>query len=137
MGRHVYHVSTSTHLRQMLFADFYVARVVARCLNAPASLEQSELLAWVVMPDRIHVLLQLSEAGSLSRVINRLKGSTARAVNLKLGRVGPVWQRAFHDHQLRREEDLETVGRYIVANPLRAGLVRRIADYPHWDAFWV
>jgi len=137
MGRHVYHVSTSTHLRQPLFADFHAARAVVRCLNDRTSLEQSDLLAWVVMPDHIHLLLQLGESSSLSRLINRLKGSAARAVNLRLGRSGPVWQRAFHDHLLRKEEDLETVGRYIVANPLRAGLVPRISAYPHWDAVWL
>jgi putative transposase len=137
LSQHVYHVSTSTHLRQPLFADFYSARIVARCLNDRVSLGQSQLLAWVVMPDHIHLLVQLGEVGSLSRVVNRLKGSAARAVNLRLGRVGPVWQRAFHDHMLRKEEDLEPVGRYIVANPLRAGLVSRISDYPHWDAVWL
>jgi len=137
MGCHVYHVSTSTHLRQPLFNDFRAARAVVRCLNNPASLGQAELLAWVVMPDHAHLLLQLGEFGSLPHVVNRLKGTSARAANLTLGRVGPVWQRAFHDHMLREEEDLETVGRYIVANPLRAGLVSRISDYPHWDAVWL
>ncbi|MFB6261862.1 MAG: transposase, partial [Thiohalorhabdaceae bacterium] len=49
----------------------------------------------------------------------------------------PVWQPGFHDRAIRREEDLEAVARYVVANPLRAGLVDRIADYPHWDAAWL
>jgi REP element-mobilizing transposase RayT len=52
-----------------------------------------------------------------------------------LGR--PVWQNGFHDHALRQEEDLAEVARYIVANPLRAGLVERLGDYPHWHAIWL
>jgi hypothetical protein len=32
---------------------------------------------------------------------------------------------------------LQSVARYIVANPVRAGLVRRVQDYPLWDALWV
>jgi putative transposase len=29
------------------------------------------------------------------------------------------------------------VARYIVANPLRAGLVNRVEDYSHWDSIWL
>jgi len=48
-----------------------------------------------------------------------------------------VWQDGFHDHALRREEDLKEVARYIIANPVRAGLVTRVGDYPLWDACWL
>ena len=48
-----------------------------------------------------------------------------------------MWQAAFHDHALRKEENLHEIARYIVANPLRAGLVSSLAEYPHWDAVWL
>lgn len=48
-----------------------------------------------------------------------------------------IWQAGFHDHAVRREEDLAGIARYIVANPLRAGLVDAIGDYPLWDALWL
>ncbi|MEJ1380959.1 MAG: transposase, partial [Candidatus Sedimenticola sp. (ex Thyasira tokunagai)] len=50
---------------------------------------------------------------------------------------GGVWQAGFHDHALRREEDIIGVARYVVANPMRAGLADRVGDYPHWDAAWL
>ncbi|MNE68641.1 hypothetical protein D3C80_1643130 [compost metagenome] len=50
---------------------------------------------------------------------------------------GRLWQKGFHDHALRREEDVKAVARYVVANPLRAGLVEKLADYPFWDAIWL
>jgi len=68
---------------------------------------------------------------NLSAVMQSVKGLSAK----KIGR--PIWQDGFHDHALRREEDLKATARYIVANPLRAGLVERIGDYPHWDAIWL
>jgi hypothetical protein len=43
----------------------------------------------------------------------------------------------FHDHALHRDEDLKNLGLYVVANPLRAGLVKSLGDYPHWDAIWL
>jgi hypothetical protein len=53
-------------------------------------------------------------------------------------RVGSrLWQDGFHDHGIRREEDLRKVARYIVGNPLRAGLVDNILNYPYWDAVWL
>ncbi|MCF6281296.1 MAG: hypothetical protein L3J28_03650 [Candidatus Polarisedimenticolaceae bacterium] len=42
-----------------------------------------------------------------------------------------------HDRAIRKEEDLVAIARYIVANPLRAGLVKSIKDYPHWDCVWL
>ncbi|MNR61582.1 hypothetical protein D3C85_1833710 [compost metagenome] len=67
----------------------------------------------------------------------RTKSRITFALNRSIGRDGPLWQHGFHDRAIRREEDLQAVARYIVANPLRAGLVERIGDYPLWDAVWL
>ena len=64
-------------------------------------------------------------------------GRTAAAIKRDCARHGPIWQRAFFDHGLRDDEDTAKVARYIVANPLRAGLVTKLGDYPHWDAIWL
>ena len=134
---HVYHVTTSTLHRQALFADSRAAAAAARALTYRPLLGESELLAWVLMPDHLHMLLRLGGGDTLDGLVGRVKAATARCVNREIGRTGPVWQRAYHDHGLRREEDLVTTARYIVANPLRAGLVRRIGDYPYWNAVWL
>lgn len=89
------------------------------------------------MPDHLHLLVQLAEHGELPVLMNRLKAATARSVNRLLSRQGAVWQQSFHDHLLRAEEDARAVARYIIMNPLRAGLVMRVGDYPHWDAIWL
>ncbi len=44
---------------------------------------------------------------------------------------GVLWQKGLFDRALRREEDLKAMARYIVANPLRAGLVEHIGQYPY------
>jgi REP element-mobilizing transposase RayT len=86
------------------------------------------------MPDHWHGLLQLEGDGPLAGVMQNAK---ARAVNLARGRGGTVWMPGFHDHALRHERDLLPCARYIVANPLRAGLVDRLGRYPYWDAVWL
>jgi len=41
------------------------------------------------------------------------------------------------DHALRSDEDLRAVARYVIANPVRAGLAQRVGGYPFWDAVWI
>ena len=98
----------------------------------------TDTLAFVVMPDHIHWLLSLSKDISLSNVVGTVKRHSARKINNLIGiRGSPVWQRGFHDYALRKDEDILHVARYIIANPLRAGLVSRIGDYSLWDVVWL
>ncbi len=94
-------------------------------------------MTFVVMPDHVHWLIQLTNNTCLSSIVQAAKSVSARKLNRFWGRKGPVWQDGFHDHALRREEDIQGVARYIVANPIRAKLVKSIRDYSHWDAIWL
>ncbi len=83
----------------------------------------AETLAFVVMPDYVHWLMQLGAASSLSDTVRRYKAK----VSVLLGQ--RIWQRGFHDHALCAEEDIVSTACYIVANPLlRAGLCDKIGD---------
>jgi REP element-mobilizing transposase RayT len=133
----VYLVTTVTHQRSRQFDDFGCARLLVaemRLLNDTQALHS---LAWVIMPDHLHWLLALGEASELGKIMQRLKGRSARAIHQRTQTTGSVWQHGYHEHALRAEEDIEDVARYIVANPLRAGLVKHLADYPLWDAVWM
>jgi len=96
-----------------------------------------ESLAWVLMPDHLHWLFGLTEHADLKKVMQLVKGRSAHYINERLSRKGKIWDKAYHDHALRKDEDVKRVARYIVANPLRKRLVNKIADYPLWDAVWV
>lgn len=140
-GRHseegrLYLLTTVVRNREPLFGQFVVGRVVVSELRDATDEGWVNSLAWVVMPDHLHWLVEL-RSHSLTALMRRVKGRSARAINAHLGRQGPVWQGGCHDRALRQEEDLQDLARYVVANPLRAGLVRRIGDYPLWDALWV
>lgn len=89
------------------------------------------------MPDHLHWLVQLKSGKSISRIVNDAKAHSARRLNQLLAQRGRIWQKGFHDHAMRTDEDVIATARYIVANPLRAGLVKRMGDYPFWDAVWV
>ena len=131
MPGHVYHITTATLERQPVFADLYAARRLILALRQAQNRDDATTLAFVVMPDHLHWLLQLGSRATLAQVVGAVKAVAAHG----LGR--PIWQDGFHDHALRRDEELVDTARYIVANPLRAGLVEHLGDYPHWDAMWL
>jgi putative transposase len=132
----IYFITTVTQARIPWFAEFSFARLMCRNLHQRRALGDADNLCSVVMPDHVHVLLQLGDL-PLDRVINRLKSRSAVLLNREIGRKGRFWAAGFYDHAIRREESVVDVARYIVANPLRAGLVRRLGDYPWWNAVWL
>lgn len=102
-------------------------------INACESSGMLESVAWVAMPDHLHWLFQL-HTGSLGRCMQAFKSCSARAIRRVIGDDGPIWQPGYYDHRLRNHGEVILQSKYIVANPLRAGLARRIEDYPHWWA---
>ena len=127
----IYMVTVVTLNRRPIFADFAAARTLVQTLKTESDLKRVTTLAYVVMPDHLHWLMQLHEGAQLTRCVRDVKSVTTH----KLGHT--VWQRGFHDHGVRRQEDLQALARYVVANPVRAGWVARTGLYPHWDAVWV
>ncbi len=132
-----YLVTAVTMDRIRVFDDFDCARLLVRVLRHTEADGMADWLAWVIMPDHFHALLRLRSGTRLASLLHTVKGSSARAINRRLGRVGTLWQPNFHDRALRADENRVVVARYIVANPLRSGLVDRIGDFPHWDCAWL
>lgn len=132
----IYLLTTNTLNREPIFLDWRVGRQVVEQFRRAQEQGLAESLAWVVMPDHFHWLLTLQQ-GSLDELMCRTKSLSSRAINQAIGRTGSRWQQGYHDHALRHDEDIKHVARYVIANPLRAGLVKRVGDYPLWDARWL
>ena len=133
----IYCITTVTRDRHLLFEDLITARLLIRELRRLHDSDDVTSLAWVVMPDHLHWLIQLSESPSLSGVVKTLKARSALSINRHRGQRGSLWQKAFYDRAIRKDEDIRGAARYIVANPLRAGLVENLRNYPHWDYTWI
>ena len=132
----IYFLTTNTLDREPVFEDFALGRLIVNQFRNAQYQGWANSLAWVVMPDHFHWLIELQQ-GSLSGLMQKTKSLSTRAVNMSNGRKGSLWQQGYHDRALRRDEDLVKLARYIVANPLRAGLVGLLGDYPLWDAVWI
>jgi REP element-mobilizing transposase RayT len=92
------------------------------------------LLAWCVMPNHVHVLIETQNGYSLPKVVQGWKSYTARLINRHLGRTGTVWMRDYFDRYIRDDHHLAAVITYIHANPVKAGLATSEQEWAHSSA---
>jgi putative transposase len=91
---------------------------------------QYVLAAFVVMPNHVHVLVQLPGEGQLESQCKAWKRYSAGRINRALGHHGRFWQRESFDHLVRSPEQFEYLLGYIARNPTAAGL--RDGEYRHY-----
>ncbi|WP_223528827.1 REP-associated tyrosine transposase [Pseudomonas sp. GL-R-19] len=132
----IYLLTAVAHRREPVFADRRMGRLVVEQLRCADEASLVTSMAWVLMPDHLHWLMELKH-GTLAELMCRIKSRSSRSINLMRGDQGRLWQRGYYDRALHRDEDIKDAARYIVMNPLRAGLVKRVGDYPLWDAIWI
>ena len=108
-----------------------IAILVRSCLRH-GDRSDYDLHAWVIMPNHVHLLLTPHNA--VFSFLRRLKGYSAREANRLLGRTGqPFWQDESYDHCVRSGEEFRRIERYIISNPVQAGLVRSVHEFP-WSS---
>ena len=96
--------------------------------------QRYRLLAWCVMPNHVHVLIETWQGYSLPKVVQGWKSFTARLINQHLGRTGTVWMRDYFDRYIRDDHHLAAAMAYIHDNPVKAGLVSKAQDWLHSSA---
>lgn len=109
-----------------------------------------ELIAYTVMPNHVHAVVDLSvqdevsttaeavpfdedepvEYRQLYQVLKSVKSFSARKSNEILNRQGSFWQKESYDHVVRDDKELSRIVRYLLDNPVKAGLVNRREDWP-------
>jgi REP element-mobilizing transposase RayT len=104
--------------------------VMETCLRGDG--HRFELHALVVMPDHVHLALtpRRDERGPfrIPEIMQEIKSVSAHRISKETGHVGRVWQEESFDRALRREEDLSAKIKYMLDNPVRAGLVSTPAE---------
>jgi putative transposase len=92
-------------------------------------LKHYELVAFVVMPNHLHLLV--TPHIPIAKLTRRLKCNTAREANRMLGRTGEAfWQPESYDHWVRNEQEWGRIVRYIENNPVVAGLAAHSTTVP-------
>jgi len=106
-----------------------VVDLVLAQISRAAREQQFAVIAYCFMPDHVHLLVHgESEASECRRFIKLSKQYSGYYYSKAFQ--GVLWQRYGFERTLRKEEQTLTVARYILSNPIRANLVKKVEDYP-------
>jgi REP element-mobilizing transposase RayT len=97
--------------------------------------QRYRLLAWCIMPNHVHTLIETFEGCPLSKIVQSWKSFTAQQANRLLDQQGRFWQRDYFDRYVRDAEHYERLISYIENNPVKANLVERAGDWRLGSAF--
>ncbi len=95
--------------------------------------ERYRLLAWCIMPNHVHVVVEAADGHSLGTIVRSWKSFTANRANKALGRSGPFWHRDYFDRFIRDEGHLSRTIDYVENNPVKAGLTSSTIDW-QWSS---
>jgi REP element-mobilizing transposase RayT len=96
-----------------------------------------DLEVFSIMPTHAHVVFtplakETGEYHALQTILHSLKRHTARQGNQILGREGQFWHHESYDHVIRNGQERERIVKYVLNNPVKAGLVECWEDWP-WN----
>src|SRR5215203_3928038 len=130
LGCSRYFLTFCTNFRAPLFVKPDVVELVWAQFLRAANEQQFSVLAYCFMPDHAHFLVHgNSEASDARRLIKSGNQYSGYAFSMAYGR--KLWQPWGYEHVLRDDESTRAVARYIVENPVRAGLVKTVLDYTY------
>jgi REP element-mobilizing transposase RayT len=129
----IVHVTSRGVRRAPIFVDDHDRRVFMAFLAQATYRRDWMCLAYCLMTNHFHLVLSLRDE-TLSRGMHRLNSVFARRFNARYGHVGHVFEARFSSVVVESEAHLLGVLRYVVNNPVRAGMCADPADWP-WSSF--
>ena len=116
-GERAYSLTLACGHRRTVFVDEGLVGSFLETLRSCAEKHAFAVLAYCFMPDHLHLLVEGGAGSDLQQFVKDFRQRTGYAYRLVSGE--PLWQKSYHDHVLRREEDVRDAARYIVTNPVR------------------
>jgi putative transposase len=128
-GSYRYSVTICTAHRVTWFDTAEIAEAVLSQIKRSAIQHQFAILAYCFMPDHVHLLVEgRTPDANLQTFVKHAKQITGYEHRQRHAKA--LWQPSWYDRVLRKEEETREVIKYILLNPVRAGLVKSAADYP-------
>jgi len=123
-----YAVTFCARHRRSVFTDAPLVNLVLTQILRTASSSSFDVVAYCCMPDHLHLLVEATaETASLLEFVKDAKQCSSFHAKVLLG--APLWQVGYFERVLRSDEDTRAVARYILQNPVRAGLVKDACEY--------
>jgi REP element-mobilizing transposase RayT len=130
----IYHLTLRGNNRQTLFLDAQDYQRYLQLLEIYRQRHPFHLLAYALMPNHVHLLVQALPAGALSDAMRELGPAYTRYFNARYGCVGHLYQGRFHSSWVNEEAYVREVSRYIHLNPVRAHLADDPREY-RWSSY--
>jgi putative transposase len=128
-GLNRYFLTICVRHRALVFVDAAAVSLALSQLSDTADAEHFSVIAYCFMPDHLHALVEgLQPDADFRRFVRVFKQRSSFHWKRRTG--SELWQRSFFEHVLRDDEDSPEVAKYILDNPVRAGLVATPQEYP-------
>ena len=151
----IYFVTTRTFEDRKIFSNENNCQVLVKIIFEVSKEYKCHIYGFVIIPNHVHILMQPANT-TISKIMNIIKGRSARIINSKQyggsipasapsgaryhegerkrsltgsGAIRHAWQKSFHDHIIRDENDFNTHIEYLRYNPIKHGLVKDVKEY--------
>jgi REP element-mobilizing transposase RayT len=128
-----YHLSTRGNNRRAIFADDFDRSTFLSHLGRLAGKYDWRVLSYCLMSNHYHLIVQLGDLG-MSDCMCDLNGGYALTYNQRHGRANHLFGRRYWDALISSESHLLECCRYVVLNPVRAGICTHPDDWP-WSSY--
>lgn len=126
-----YHIFNRGVNRQPIFFKTENWVFFLKRLHAYFTPELADIVAYCLMPNHYHLLIYLKTEQFSEKIMHPLMVSYAKAINQQENRVGPLFQGPFKAKAVESDSYLIHLSYYIHTNPVKAGLVPHVADWPY------
>ncbi|MGG7164520.1 REP-associated tyrosine transposase [Clostridium ihumii] len=126
----VYFITTITKNRKPIFNDKLACDLFINLITYYKLKYSCKIYAFVIMPNHIHFIIQISNNISISTFMKLLKGTFSRYYNeLSKNNSTSIFQEGFYDNIIKNEFELSSVMNYIHNNPIKANIAYEYKDY--------
>ena len=87
------------------------------------------LLAFVVMPNHLHLLITPGEEASIEKAVMMIKGGSSHRIKKELLYSSPIWMPGYRDRWIRNIDEYRIRKQYIEQNPVKARLAETASGY--------
>lgn len=133
MDNAVYHIITRGNQKQKVFREQNDHQEYLKLLLKYKDKYRFKLYSFCLMPNHVHLLLQVDKGRILNNIMSGLNLSYTIYFNYKYGAVGHLWQGRFKSRIIAKDAYFLECLKYIEANPVRAFLVRQVDEY-QWSS---
>jgi len=126
----IFFATTKTSMGMRLLQSERNAGLLIDVLRSLVAEKKFKLYDFVIMPDHIHLLIEVGAEMTIEKALQLIKGRFSFRLSHEFGYKGEVWQRGFTEEQVLNQQSFLAHKAYIAENPVKAGLAASPEEYP-------